>query len=123
MSSGSLLPALAGWEYDGPRQALRFMPRHTPEQFKGFFTSPEGWGSLSQSRQGQSQRNEISVCEGRLPISSLAFAAATAPKQVKVQCADKPIDCTSSFSDGMLTVLLKRPAVVEAGQILLARLG
>ena len=39
MSSGSFLPLLAGWEYDGPRQAVRFMPRHTPEKFKAFFAT------------------------------------------------------------------------------------
>jgi hypothetical protein len=123
MSSGSLLPALAGWEYDGPRQALRFMPRHTPENFKGFFTGPEGWGSLSQSREGQSQRNEVSVCEGRLAVSTLALAATSAPKQVKVQCGGKSVDCSFSFKDGVLAISLKRPAVAEAGHVLLIQLG
>ena len=121
MSSGSLLPALAGWEYDGPRQAIRFMPRHTPENFKAFFTGPEGWGSLSQSREGQSQRNEISVCEGRLPVSKLALAARSAPKRVKVQCGGKSVDCSFSFDDGVLVISLERPAAVQAGQTLRVR--
>jgi uncharacterized protein (DUF608 family) len=121
MSSGSLLPVLAGWEFDGPRQALRFMPRHTPEHFKGFFTAAEGWGNLSQAREGQTQRNEISVCEGRLAISTLALAAISAPKRVKVQCAGKSVDCSFSFQDGVLAISLKRPVMVEAGRTLLAQ--
>ena len=122
MSSGSLLPALAGWDYDGPHQALRFMPRHTPEHFKCFFSGPEGWGSLSQSRQRGSQLNEISVCEGRLPVLKLALAVTSAPKRVKVQCAGKTVECSSTFKDGVLTIALKGPAVAEAGQSLLVRL-
>ena len=123
MSSGSFLPLLAGWEYDGPRQAVRFMPRHTPEKFKAFFTSPEGWGSLSQSREGQSQRNEISVCEGRLPVSKVALAAISAPKQVKVQSNGKSVDCSYSYKEGVLSIALKHRAVVEAGHALLIRVG
>ncbi|MCX6890499.1 MAG: GH116 family glycosyl hydrolase [Verrucomicrobia bacterium] len=118
MSSGSLLPALAGWEYDGPRQALRFMPRHTPGHFKGFFAGPEGWGSLGQSRDAASQRNEITVREGRLPVSTLTLAVASAPRRLKVQCGGRSVDCSFSFSEGVLIVSLKRAAVVEAGNTL-----
>jgi len=123
MSSGSLLPALAGWEYDGPRQALRFTPRHTPEQFKAFFTAPEAWGSLSQSREGHSQRNEISVREGRLAISKVALAAMSAPGGVKVQCGGKTIESEFRFSAGVLEVTPKQPGVVQAGQALVIRFG
>jgi uncharacterized protein (DUF608 family) len=122
MSSGSLLPALSGWEYEGPRQALRFMPRHTPEDFKCFFTGPEGWGSLSQSREGQSQRNEIGVREGRFTIAKLALAVTAAPKHAKVDCGGKSVEGVFSFDAGVLVVSLKRPAVVEAGQRLVVRL-
>jgi len=118
MSSGSLLPALAGWEYDGPRRALRFMPRHTPGRFKGFFAGPEGWGSLSQSREGQSQRNELSVSEGRLVVLTVALAVASAPRRLKVHCGGRSIDCSFSFNDGVLAIAFKRPAVVEAGKTL-----
>ena len=118
MSSGSLLPALAGWEYDGPRRALRFMPRHTPGHFKGFFAGPEGWGSLGQSRDAAFQRNEITVCEGRLPVSTLTLAVTSVPGRVKVQCGGRSIDCSFRCNDGVLAIAFKRPAVVEAGKTL-----
>ena len=73
MSSWSLLLALSGWEYDGPRQSLRFAPCHTPENFKGFFAGPEGWGTLRQAREGQTQRNELRVQEGRLGIAEITL--------------------------------------------------
>ena len=122
MSSWSLLPALSGWQYDGPRQALRFIPRHTPDQFKCFFTAPEAWGSASQSRQGQAQRNEITVCEGRLPVSTLALAATPAPKSVEVQCAGKSLESSFTYNAGVVAISLKSPAVAEAGQSMTVRL-
>jgi hypothetical protein len=123
MSSWSLLLALSGWEYDGPRQALRVTPRHTPEKFKGFFAGPEGWGSLRQSREGPTQRNELSVREGRLAVARIALAVSGAPKRVKVECGGKTIPSAFSFNAGVAAVALKRPVIVEAGQGLVVRVG
>jgi uncharacterized protein (DUF608 family) len=123
MSSWSLLLALSGWEYDGPRQALRLTPRHTPENFKGFFTGPEGWGSLRQSREGAAQRNELSVRAGRLAVTEITLNPTAAPKQVKVECAGKTIRSTFSFNAGVVVISLRRPVVAEAGQALVVRLG
>ena len=115
--------ALSGWEYDGPRQALRLTPRCTPHQFKGFFAGPEGWGSISQKREGQGQRNELSVREGRLAVAELTLAPAAPPKKVKVECGGKSIAATLSSAGGMAVVAFKRPVIVEAGQTLVVRLS
>ena len=123
MSSWSLLLALSGWEYDGPRQTLRFTPRHTPENFKGFFAGPDGWGSLRQAREGATQRNELSVREGHLAVTELTLVPTVAPKRVKVECAGKTIPSTFSLKEGAVVVVLQRPASVLAGQSLLVRLG
>jgi hypothetical protein len=123
MSSWSLLLALSGWEYDGPRQSLRVTPRHTPDNFKGFFAGPEGWGSVRQSREGAAQRNEINVREGRLAIAEVALSPTAVPKQVKVECVGKTIRSTFSFDAGVATISLGRSVVVEAGQTLTVRLG
>jgi hypothetical protein len=123
MSSWSLLLALSGWEYDGSRQALRLKPRHTPENFKGFFAGPEGWGSLCQSRQGTAQRNELSVREGRFAVTELTLNPTAAPRQVKVECGGKTIQSTFSLNAGAVVVSLKGPAIVEAGQTLVVRLS
>jgi uncharacterized protein (DUF608 family) len=123
MSSWSLLLALSGWEYDGPRQALRVTPRHTPENFKGFFAGPEGWGSLRQSREAAAQRNEISVREGRLAVTEITLSPTVAPKRVKVECGGKTIRATFSFDAGAVVVSLRQPAMVEAGQTLVVRMG
>ena len=123
MSSWSLLLALSGWEYDGPRQALRLTPRHTPENFKGFFAGPEGWGSLRQSREGTAQRNELSVREGHLAVTEITLVPTAAPKRVKVECGGKVIRSAFNFNAGAMVVSLGRPVMVEAGQALVVRLG
>jgi non-lysosomal glucosylceramidase len=123
MSSWSLLQALSGWEYDGPRQALRFTPRITPEHFKGFFVGPEGWGSLRQTREGAAQQNELSVREGRLAVAKVTLAAAAAPNRVKVESGGKTTPSTFSLQTGMVSVAFRRPAVVRAGQRLVVLLG
>jgi hypothetical protein len=123
MSSWSLLLALSGWEYDGPRQALRLTPRHTPENYKGFFAGPESWGSLRQSREGAVQRNEINVREGRLALTEITLATTATPKRVKVECGGKAIRSTFSLSASSVVVSLRRPTMIEAGQTLAVRLG
>lgn len=93
MSSWSLLRALAGFEYDGPRQALRFAPGYQPEHFKGFFTAPEGWGSLAQKVDGTNQRIEIAVKSGKLPVKTLELAGirGMTPHNVTALLAGKAI--------------------------------
>ena len=56
MSSWSLLLALSGWKYDGPRGELHFVPCYRPENFKSFFTGPEGSGECcAEAGRGQSK--------------------------------------------------------------------
>jgi len=123
MSSWSLLLALSGWEYDGPRRSLRVTPRHTPENFKGFFAGPEGWGSVRQTREGTVQRNELSVREGRLAVNEITLSATAAPERAQAGCGGKTIQSTFRYDAGNVVVLLRRPVVVEAGQTLVVRLS
>src|SRR6185369_3655163 len=85
MSSWSLLLALSGWEYDAPRGALRFAPRHAADKFKGFFAGPEGWGSARQTREQQGQINELMVAEGQLVLNELRLSCRATPKSIKAE--------------------------------------
>ena len=123
MSSWSLLLALSGWEYDGPRQSLRFAPRHTPEKLKIFFAGPEGWGNVRQSRQETEQTNEICVSEGQLRLAKLSLAPATPPGTVKVVCAGKSIAVSPSFEAGVLRISFRKPLLVKTGQTLAVRIS
>jgi hypothetical protein len=116
MSSWSLLLALAGWEYDGPRGALRFKPRHTKDNFSGFFSGPQGWGNARQSRVAQKQTNEIHVAEGQIVLSELSLETTSSPRKVELNLGGKLLKSAFTFNNGTLRLSLVKPAVVKAGQ-------
>src|SRR6202000_1139080 len=91
MSSWSLLLALSGYECDGPRAILRFNPRHQPENFKCFFSAPQGWGSFAQTLEGQIQKVSIMVKAGSVNVHTLylKWAADTKPSKVLASGAGK----------------------------------
>ncbi|WP_165227334.1 GH116 family glycosyl-hydrolase [Aquisphaera insulae] len=122
MSSWSLLLALSGYEYDGPARGLTFAPRLTPENFKAFFCGPEGWGSLLQKRDGRSQRNTLTVAEGRLPVAELLLQPARAPKAVAVTLGGKAVESSARADGDRLRIVLRTPQVVVPEADLVAML-
>jgi uncharacterized protein (DUF608 family) len=118
MSSWSLLLAASGYEYDGPAKALRFAPHVTPENFKAFFCGPEGWGSLRQSRDGATQRNEVAVVEGQLGVAQVRLVPGGQAQKVAVTLGGAPVQAKfQPAADGVL-VTLATPVVVKAGDTL-----
>jgi hypothetical protein len=118
MSSWSLLLAASGYEYDGPAKALRFAPYVTPENFKAFFCGPEGWGSLRQSRDGATQRNEVAVVEGQLGVAQIRLVPGGQAQKVAVTLGGAPVPANlQPAADGVL-VTLATPVVVKAGDTL-----
>ncbi len=126
MSSWSLLLALSGYEYDGPRQVLRFTPRISPEKFQSFFCGPLGWGHLRQTRADGRQVNEISVVHGRLGVGRLRLAMVAAPKGAAVTWVrdgvEQRVAATLEPGGNEATVALAQPVALEAGQRLVVRL-
>ena len=123
MSSWSLLLALSGYEYDGVTKQLRFIPQVTPTNFKAFFSGPEGWGSLRQTQENASQRNEIQVVEGRLAISQLHVAPPSHVQQVKVVLGGAPVEATLKPAPNGILVTFATPIVVKAGDTLVVTLS
>ncbi|HVO34810.1 MAG TPA: GH116 family glycosyl hydrolase [Gemmatimonadales bacterium] len=73
MASWSVLIALSGFEYHGPKGHVGFAPRLVPEHFRSAFTAAEGWGGLSQSRAGRTQTSAIAMRWGRLRLRTMAL--------------------------------------------------
>ncbi len=116
MSSWSILLALSGYEYDGPAQKLSFTPRHTPEDFKAFFCASEGWGTLRQSRQGPTQRNEVSLVEGRLPIGQMVLAPGGTPSKVQASLNGQQLAVSFQAAPQGLLLTFKPPVVLKASE-------
>jgi hypothetical protein len=120
MSSWSMLLALSGYEYDGPAGHLRFTPRHSPENHKSFFTGPEGWGTLRQTRHGGTQTNQLTMTEGRLRVARLHLDSGA--KSAHVTVGGKTVKAAVKQAVQGLQVVFALPVVIEAGQSLEVRL-
>ena len=76
MASWGVLTALSGFEYHGPAGRIGFAPRMTPEDFRSVFTTAEGWGTYSQSKQGDKLVAKLSLKHGKLRLSQVKLEAA-----------------------------------------------
>lgn len=74
MASYGVLLATQGYWYDGPEGIMSFAPKLTTNHFKGFFTSAEGWGNISQIRNAGTQQNSVEVKYGRLTLNKLQLS-------------------------------------------------
>jgi uncharacterized protein (DUF608 family) len=120
LASWGVFTALCGYEYDGPRGHLGFAPRLTPENFRAAFTTAEGWGTFSQWRDGEIQRERIGVCRGRLRVKTLRFEVPPRPgaPAVTVTSAGRETPATGRADGAGLRIELARPVIIEEGETL-----
>lgn len=120
MSSWSLLLALSGWKYDGPRAELHFIPSYEPENFKSFFTAPTAWGSVAQKCDDSEQRIEIAVQSGVLPLETFEFATVKSGNySPRASLAGKRVPITTMVSDGHYRLNFgRKKIVIKADQTL-----
>lgn len=71
LSNWSILLALQGYEYDGPKSAISFSPNWQPHNHNSFYSTADGWGNFTQELENNIQTNSISVEYGSVKIKSL----------------------------------------------------
>lgn len=74
MASYGVYLAACGFGYHGPRGQISFAPRLSPENFKGAFTTAEGWGSFTQRRKAGTTACSILLRWGRLKLNAIKLA-------------------------------------------------
>jgi hypothetical protein len=118
MSSWSLLLALSGWEYDGPTRSIRLTPRQAPENFRGFFAGPEGWGTFSQKSEAGGQRAQIQVKSGKLSLKTmnLALLPNLRPARVAVTLSGKSLPASLGVNDGRAEITFESEALLREGE-------
>jgi non-lysosomal glucosylceramidase len=121
MSSWSLLLALSGWHYDAPQGVLRFIPRLDREKFKSFFSGPQGWGTASQLREGQTQINEFAVSAGEFSANQFFLETRGFARSTRVEINGRAQHFSMLPTEGALRISLKKTALVKAGQTLRIR--
>jgi uncharacterized protein (DUF608 family) len=124
MASWGCLLSVSGYTHDGPAGKIGFAPKLDPENFKSFFTAAEGWGSITQTRQGHTQTNTIDVKWGRLRVNTLAFElpADAELKDAWVAASGRKVAATIEQDNSRVTLTLAVEAVVQVNQAIEARL-
>jgi non-lysosomal glucosylceramidase len=120
MASYGVFLAACGFEYQGPKGHLGFAPRLTPENFRAPFTTAEGWGTFTQQREGQGQREKINIHWGRLRLRTLAFelSAGARPTTVSVRLGDRKVEARHQVDGSRCSVMLASEITVPEGNAL-----
>jgi len=118
MASYGVFLGLCGFEHHGPRGRLGFAPRITPDDFRAAFTAAEGWGTISQKRQGHAQSNRVEVKWGKLRAAelSLELPEGVDLQETSVVVAGRRVEAKAAQEGTRVSVTLAQPAVIDTGQ-------
>jgi hypothetical protein len=126
MSSWSVLLALEGFIYDGPRSIIGFTPRYTPDDFRAYFSGAEGWGTFTQKRADRRQTDTLDVKYGRLTVKELVFALPeNVPNatSITVSVGGATTKATFAMAGNQLRVTLAEPVTLAEDQKLEAEIA
>ena len=115
MASYGVFLAACGFEHHGPKQHIGFAPKLSPENFKGAFTSAEGWGTYSQKIEGGKMQAEITVRWGKLKLKTIALEIADATA-VRVSLGNRVVPATFHRSENRVLILLAQPVELTGDQ-------
>ena len=118
MASYGVFTAVCGFEYHGPSGYIAFSPRITPEDFRAAFTSAAGWGTFAQRRSDSEQSETLDVRWGELRVATLAFELPSdvSVESVTVETQDAKLDIEFKQTENRVTISLREPVVLAAGQ-------
>ncbi len=106
------------YEHHGPKGHLGFAPRISPDHFRAPFTAAEGWGTFSQTRQAQGQKETIAVKYGKLRLRTLAFEIAEgfSPSGATFAIKGKKLEAPIKVEGRRVMVTLPEETVIIAGE-------
>jgi len=123
LASWGVLIGLSGFSYDGPRGAIGFSPRITPEKFCAVFTASEGWGQFRQTIGDGRQQEMISVEWGRLEVKTLTFDLPEGVILDKGEIGIRDARAAHFAQEGRtVTVILEEALTVTEGETLMVLL-
>jgi hypothetical protein len=123
MASYGVFQAACGFNCHGPRAHLEFAPRLGRDDFRAAFTSAEGWGTITQTRDERRQTNTVEIKHGRLRLKTLAVSVeGRTPDSVRAAEGDTSIAATVDIMDGFARIELAQEVTLDAGQSLAVEL-
>lgn len=121
MSSWILLLASEGFSLDGPEAKITFRPKIQQENFRAFFSAPEGWGSFRQVRSQREQMNTLQVQYGNVVLRFLTLSlpqGGTAPVEVAAYLGEKLLEPQWSRAGTDLTLDFNEKLEIPKGEAL-----
>jgi uncharacterized protein (DUF608 family) len=120
MAAWGCLLGVSRYVYDGPAGRIGFAPRITPNEFKCFFSAAEGWGTLVQHREANSQTNRIELKWGKLRLRTIVLELPEngKPARITVSLADQTLPAKTEHDGCRLAVFLEDDRTIEPGQSL-----
>ena len=118
MSSWALLEAASGYRYNAGRGFLGFAPGLTPEDFRCFFVTAQGWGAFAQQIANGQQLETLEVTWGEVELKELAFALEEAPAKVTVSTTGQPAQVEWHHEKGQVHISFVKPLTLAAGEVL-----
>ncbi len=124
MASYGVFQAACGFNCHGPQGHVEFAPRMGRDDFRAAFTSAEGWGTITQTRDDNSQTNTVEVKHGRLRLKTLAVDVdGRTPDSVTALVGDKSILATLKFTDHLARIELSEEVTLDVGQSITVKLS
>jgi hypothetical protein len=119
MASYGVFQAVCGFNCHGPQAHVEFSPRVRPEDFRAAFTTAEGWGNFSQTRQADTQTCGIELKHGKLRLRSVAVTVeGFDATRVDATVADRPEVATIERDGNRVLIRFARDVVLQAGDSL-----
>ena len=117
MASWGVLSAIQDYWYDGPQGVISFAPRIKPDNYKGFFTSAEGWGNITQTIAGGKQSSGIDLKYGRLTLQKVLLSSEKDPSSASVTLEGKEIPCKISKEGNYFAVSFDKLTVNQGNKL------
>ncbi|RLF05192.1 MAG: hypothetical protein DRK00_05065, partial [Thermoprotei archaeon] len=119
MSSWALLEAAMGYRYSAPSATLVFKPNVPLNPLKGFFITPDGWGTLLREVGEDAEKVEIAVKYGRVRVRRLVLRAGGSSEAFEVRLDGAQLKPeVVQHRENELVVEFKSVVEVSAGETL-----
>ena len=119
LSSWSLLLAAEGFHLDAPMGLLAMRPKIGADDFRGFVSTAEGWGSFSQQRTARSLEARISVKYGWISLKTLILEKQKADEgrpKVSATLGGRRVAASVEAQGRTLSITFSRKLRIRAGE-------
>ena len=118
MASYGTYIAACGYKYDGPEAKLAFGPRLNPDDFRGAFTTAQGWGSFTQQVVKNKQSAGLELRYGQLVLKEFSLDAVdgTAASGADVKLDDQQVAIKFEKTADKYVIKFAQPITIKAGQ-------